>query len=251
MASCEIGVKKPFKIHQAIVTVAFAIFAVLSIIFGIWCYSDYNNNKLLRNGIEVEAEIIDVREIDISPGDSHTTRRAWECLYSYIAPDGTEYFGIVGQFSQKKDALNHIGDKVTIIIDPTDGYSTYGTLESLDYRLKNSQTHLLLACVFTGLLCVSSYLFFYRVVYRNILDKNILKKLHCNYVEKIEVEGEIVKILGLLWFYVKVKYTDNKGTHIKWARSWFTRKEAEFLKKKKFVRIVPYKNTYGILEEMP
>ena len=240
-----------FKLYKPFVCAVFAISIILALIFWIYCYSDYNNNKLLRNGIEVEAEIVDVREIDISPGDSHTTRRAWECIYSYIAPDGTEYSGWVGQFSQKKDALNHLGEKVTIIIDPTDGYSTYGTLESLDYRLKNSQTHLLLAWIFSGLLCVTSYLFFYRVVYRDKIDKKILKKVHCSYIEKIAVEGEIVKILGFLWYYVKVKYTDTKGTQTKWARSWFTRKEAKFLKQKKFVKIIPYKNTYGILEEMP
>ena len=247
----DIGIKNKYIIYQIFIDAAFAICVVLTVVFWICCYSDYNDKKMLENGIEVQAEIVDVREIDVRPDDPHNIERAWECIYLYVAPDGTRYSGIVGQFSQKQYADEHIGDKVTIVIDPTDGSSTYGTLASIAYWQKYSQTDLILACVFTGLLCITSYLFFYRVVYRDKLDKNILKKMRCSYVENIVVEGELVKVLGLLWFYVKVKYTDTKGTHAKWARSWFTRKEAKFLAQKKFVRIIPYKNTYGILEEMP
>ena len=246
----DIGIKNKFIVYQIFITAAFAICAVLTIIFWIWCYSDYNNNQLLKNGIEVEAEIVDVREIDISSGDSHTTRRAWECIYLYVAPDGKEYSGWVGQFSQKQYAVEHIGDKVTIVIDPTDGYSTYGTLASIALRQKNNNTHLILACVFTGLLCIAAYLFFYRVVYRNKLNAKILKHLNCGYINGIK-QGEVTKVLKWIVCYVKVKYQDNNSVmREKWAQSWFTHKEAKFLQEKKIITIVPYKNTYGILEEM-
>ena len=152
MSKCHIGIKNSFKIYQALVTAAFAICVVLTILFCLFCWSDYNNSKLLRNGIEVEAEIVDVREIDVSPGDSHSTRRAWECIYSYVASDGKEYSGWVGQFTQKQDALEHLGEKVTIVIDPTDGYSTYGTLASIALRQKNNNTHLILPICSIGII---------------------------------------------------------------------------------------------------
>lgn len=50
----------------------------------------------------------------------------------------------------------------------------------------------------------------------------------------------------------KVRYYDNGGrVQESWAREWFTRREAEFLKEKKYITVVPYKGTYGILEKMP
>ncbi len=156
----DIGIKNNFHIYQILVNAAFVIFIILSVVFWVFCYSDYNDNQLLKNGIEVQAEIVDVREIDVSPDDSHSTIRAWECIYLYTAPDGKEYSGWAGQFTQKQYAVEHIGETVTIIIDPTNGYSTRGTLKSIAFYQKNNFTHFVLACVFTGLLCVSSYLFF-------------------------------------------------------------------------------------------
>ena len=246
----DIGIKNKYIIYQIFIDAAFAICVVLTVVFWICCYSDYNDKKMLENGIEVQAEIVDVREIDVRPDDPHNIERAWECIYLYVAPDGTRYSGIVGQFSQKQYAVEHIGDKVTIVIDPTDGYSTYGTLASIALRQKNNNTHLILACVFTGLLCIAAYLFFYRVVYRNKLNAKILKHLNCGYINGIK-QGEVTKIVKWIVCYVKVKYQDENGaTREKWARSWFTHKEAKFLQQKKTINIVPYKNTYGILEEM-
>ena len=246
----DIGIKNKYIIYQIFIDAAFAICVVLTVVFWICCYSDYNDKKMLENGIEVQAEIVDVREIDVRPDDPHNIERAWECIYLYVAPDGTRYSGIVGQFSQKQYADEHIGDKVTIVIDPTDGYSTYGTLASIALRQKNNNTHLILACVFTGLLCIAAYLFFYRVVYRNKLNAKILKHLNCGYINGIK-QGEVTKVLKWIVCYVKVKYQDENGaTREKWARSWFTHKEAKFLQQKKTINIVPYKNTYGILEQM-
>lgn len=64
-------------------------------------------------------------------------------------------------------------------------------------------------------------------------------------------QGEVTKVVKWIVCYVKVNYQDENGaTREKWARSWFTHKEAEYLQQKKIIDIVPYKNTYGILEEM-
>lgn len=252
MAITDVGIKNNFHIYQILVNAAFAVFITLSIVFWVFCYSDHNDNQLLKNGIEVQAEIVDVREIDVSPDDSHTTTRAWECIYLYIAPDGKEYSGWSGQFSQKQYAVEHIGEKVTIIIDPTNGYSTRGTLKSIAFYQKNSLTHFVLACIFTGLLCISSYLFFYRVVYRNKLNKNILDSMQMGIVNNCITKGEVTKVIKWIVCYVKVRYRDENGaTKEKWARSWFTHKEANFLLGKKTITVVPYKNTYGILEVMP
>lgn len=247
-----IGIKNKVNLYKIFINAFFAICVVFTVIFWILCYSNYNDKKMLQNGIEVEAEIVDVREIDIRPDDPHRIERAWECIYLYVAPDGKSYSGWVGQFSQKKYAVEHIGDKVTIVINPTDGSSTYGTLESIAYWQKYSKTELLFACIFTGLLCISAYLFFYRVVYRNSLDRKILKYLECRLVGYCISQGETIKIRKWLVCYVKIKYQDKDGTaKEKWARSWFTHKEAKFLQQKKIINIIPYKNTYGILEEMP
>ncbi|MDE6868577.1 MAG: DUF3592 domain-containing protein [Clostridia bacterium] len=251
MENKYIGIKNKFYISQFIINSMFAIFAVLTVVFWLFCWSDYNDNKLLKNGIEVEAEIVDTREIDIRPDDSHTIERAWVCIYLYVAPDGTRYSGEVGQFSQKRYAVEHLGEKVTIVIDPTDGYSTYGTLDGIAYYQKFSFTHLVLAYVFTGLLCISAYLLFYRVIYRNKLNSKILKQLDGRFVNNCIKQGEVTKVLKWIVCYVKVKYQDESGLmREKWARSWFTRKEAKFLQQKKIITIIPYKNTYGILEEM-
>ncbi|MBD5131326.1 MAG: hypothetical protein HDT28_01845 [Clostridiales bacterium] len=207
---------------------------------------------MLRNGIEVEAEIVDIMEIDLSSADSTSIERGWECIYMYVAPDGVKYTGGVGSFSQKRYAVEHLGEKVRIVIDPTDGSSTYGTLAGIAYYWqKYHQIDLILACVFIGLLCMAAYLFFYRVVYRNRLDKKILEHASGIFASDCVREGEVTKVLKWLVCYVKVRYQDESGvTREKWARSWFTHKEAKFLRQKKTINIIPYKNTYGILEEM-
>ena len=246
-----IGIKNKVNIYQVFINIIFAICVLFTVIFWIFCYSNHNDKKMLQNGIEVEAEIVDIREIDTRPDDPHRTERAWECIYSYVAPDGKEYSGIAGQFSQKQYAVEHIGDKVKIVIDPTDGSSAYGTLAGIAYWQKFSQIYLTLACIFSGLFSISAYLFFYRVVYRNRLNAKILKYLEDSLINSCITQGEVTKVVKWIVCYVKVKYQDENGVmREKWARSWFTHKEAKFLREKKTINIVPYKNTYGILEEM-
>ena len=116
-----------------------------------------------------------------------------------------------------------------------------------------------LAIVFSIPVPLALYLLIYRGIYRSAINYKIRKKVGLEENDYIGVNktninaitmGEITKVWKWLVCYVKVKYQDDNGvTQEKWARSWFTRKEAKFLQQKK-ITIVPYKNTYGILEEM-
>ncbi len=94
-----IGIKNKVNLYKIFINAFFALCVVFTVIFWILGYSNYNDKKMLQNGIEVEAEIVDVREIDIRPDDPHRIERAWECIYLYVAPDGKSYSGWAGQFS--------------------------------------------------------------------------------------------------------------------------------------------------------
>ena len=106
-----------------------------------------------------------------------------------------------------------------------------------------------LAIIFLILIPALGYLLFYRGIYRNELDKKII--IGVEHRELPISQGEVTKVVKWVVCYVKVKYQDESGTtRERWARAWFTHKEAKFLQQKKTINIVPYKSTYGILEEM-
>ena len=117
-----------------------------------------------------------------------------------------------------------------------------------------------MAIVFCFPVPIALYLLIYRGIYRSVINYKIRKKLGLeenDYIggNKTNTDaiktGEVTKVLKWIVCYVKVKYQDENGlAKEKWAQSWFTHKEAKFLKEKKTINIVPYKNTYGILEEM-
>lgn len=247
-----VGVKNNIKTYQMLIIAAFGLLFVLALIFWALYAEDVSIRNFYYNGVEVEAEIVSVDYVDIDDNDDsgHSTRY-WATYYEYISSEGTEYSGQYHLYPKKEQAQAHIGDKLKIIIDPNSDESTLSDFEFLESNLNNIYVDLPLACVFSGMFCVSAYLLFYRVVYRNVMDKNILKKYGTSFINRA-AEGEVIKTFGLLWYYVKVKYYDEKGIpKEKWARSWFTRNEAKFLEQKRFIKIAPYKNTYGILEEMP
>ena len=252
MPKSDMGIKNSLKIYQAFIIAAFVVFCILSIIFWALVRGGLYYNNLLNNGIEVEAEVVDWYCIDATPDETYATY-VYRGVYLYVSPEGKRYSGSCGLgASTEKDAKLNIGKKITIVIDPNGSDSTASTLANLASYKNNINFNFSFAWIFTGLFCVSAYLLFYRVVYRNRLDKKINNTLKSRFVESSATQGQVIKIFGLLWFYVKVQYNDDKGLpHKKWARSWFTRKEAKYLKQKKFINIIPYKNTYGILEEMP
>ena len=251
MAKRDIGIKNSFKIYQAFITAAFVAFAVLTIIFWIHYRSDKFIDNLYYNGIEVEAEIIDYYCVDTKPDSTTSTEYAYEGVYLYVSPEGKRYSGTRALGGSKKVAQAMIGTKITIVIDPNGTDSTDSSMEYLVKYHGKASFHLTLACVFTGLLCIAAYLFFYRVVYRNRLDKKISEHTSGRFVSNCVREGEVTKVLKWVVCYVKVRYQDENGlVREKWARAWFTHKEAKFLQEKKTITVVPYKNTYGILELM-
>lgn len=251
MAKRDIGIKNSFKIYQAFLTAAFVAFVVLTIIFWIYYRSDIFIDNLYYNGIEVEAEIIDVICTDATPDSTSSSSYVYKGVYLYVSPEGKEYSGTHTLPGGEKYAQTFIGTKITIVIDPTGTDSIDSSMKYVSSTHGKTSFHFTLACVFTGLLCVAAYLFFYRVVYRNRLDKKILEHASVRFVNNCITQGEVTKVIKWIVCYVKVKYQDENGaTREKWARSWFTRKEAKYLKQKQFIKIVPYKNTYGILEEM-
>jgi len=250
MANKDIGIKNSFKTYQAIITAAFVVLAVFSVIFWIHYRSDNFIDNLYYNGIEVEAEIIEVICNDATPDSTTSSSYVYEGVYLYVSPEGKYYSGTRALPGGEKYAQTFIGTKITIVIDPNGTDSTDGSMEYLSLNHGKASFHLKLACAFTGLLSVSAYLLFYRVVYRNILDKKILEQVSGKFVSNCVREGEVTKVWKWIVCYVKIKYQDDRGVEReKWARSWFTRKEAKFLQQKKTITIIPYKNTYGILEK--
>ena len=244
-----VGVKYKFNLFQILITGVFIILSMIIVVFWLLVYGGYENNYMLFNGIEVEAEIVDVICVDKTPDDSLPTY-SYESVYYYISPDGKEYTGWGGPSGANKEL--YIGKKVTIVIDPNSTKSIFGSLTTLAGYEGYIYTYFQLACTFTSMFCIVLYLFIYRVIYRKALDRKMLERLEGRFVNGCVSQGEVTKTRKWIVGYVKVKYKDENGkTKEKWARSWFTRKETKFLEQKKFINIVPYKNTYGIVEEMP
>lgn len=244
-----IGVKYKFNLFQILITGAFIILSMVTTVFWLLVYGGYVNNYMLFNGIEVEAEIVDVVCVDKTPDESLPTY-SYESVYYYVSPDGKEYTGWGGPSGANKEL--YIGRKVNIVIDPNSTNSVFGSLDTLRGYEGSIKIYFPLACTVTTLFCIVAYLFFYRVIYRKALDSKMLDLLDGRFVNGCVSHGEVTKTRKWIVGYVKVKYKDENGeTKEKWARSWYTRKETKFLEQKKFINIVPYKNTYGIVEEMP
>ena len=248
----DVGVNRGFKLYQVILSAVFGIVLTLTVVFWLCVYGDYDNNDMAYNGIEVEAVVTDnVEYVDIS-SDDESARYVWMCNYEYVSPKNVRYSGRYNYYSSREEAEKHIGDSVKITVNPKNGVSTTRPLEYFIERAGNFNTDLTVACVLSGCLVIASYFFFYRVVYRRVLDKKIVKKFKCYYFNDGVADGEVVNCFGLIWFYVKVKFYDEEGiSHEKWAREWFTRREARFLRDKRYIKIVLYKSSYGILEQMP
>lgn len=242
----DIGIKNKFNLYKTLIIAFFMIFAVLTLIWSIQVAGNYQNNKWLNIGIEVEAEIIDEFEVDEYDEVDNTYYTIICHVYQYVSPEGKMYNGTT------RHANLRIGDKIKILIDTNSSDSIDDSLDYLNDNKDNNKFDLPLLCVFGSLFLISSYLFFYRVVYRNALDKKILKYYGNSYLKNGLSEGEVIKTFKWIVGYVKVRYRDEKDiAKEKWARAWFTLRETKFLEEKKYVKIIVYKRTFGILEEMP
>ena len=242
----DIGIKNKSKSYgyQLILSFLFGISLFVTFIFCLVVLCDYYNNKYI-NGIEVQADVIE-RYVDYETDDEGRSYKVVYHVFQYESPDGIIYKGSTSHTNVS------VGTKMTIVIVPG---STLCTDDSLEYilSLKTLYTKIMqLLPYLAALLCVSTYLFFYRVVYRNVLDKKILKQFGHEFFGTNVKDGEVVKTIKWIVGYVKVSYRDDKDLEkTRWARAWFSRRETDFLEQKKYIKIVTYKNTYGILESMP
>ncbi len=249
----DIGIKKNRMALGVILGfITFSAILVCAIMWGMY-QANYTNEYWIQNGIEVEAECENYF-IRYDENDKHLAR-FW-CRYKYVDSNGKEYYAY-GQCSSEQAALNQIGKKIPIVIDPNSTKARRVDLENLKLTYERDFA---LAIVFCFPVPIALYLLIYRGIYRSVINYKIRKKLGLeenDYIggNKTNTDaiktGEVTKVLKWIVCYVKVKYQDENGlAKEKWAQSWFTHKEAKFLKEKKTINIVPYKNTYGILEEM-
>ena len=243
----DIGIKKDISLRMVFCGVPLLILLFLCVVFwGVYSVDDKHSELLVKYGVEVEAEIVGYHTISEDSGYSYELR------YLYIAPGGLAYEGHTYKFFSESDAAKHIGEKIIITIVPNSiapGETISRPKRRADISGPKYKLHLALAICCTVPIPFLIYLLCYRGFYRNELDKKIIIGFEKGDLpEKI---GEVTKVCGWLIKYAKVRYKNEGKTCEKWARSWFTRKEAKYLAQKKFINIVPYKNTYGILKEMP
>lgn len=242
----DIGIKKDISLRMALCGIPLLVLLFLCVVlWGVYCVDDKHSDLLVKYGEEVEAEIY--KYTPSWHGDE--SGYMYQTWYRYISPDGLVYTGHWYEFGSESSAQNHIGDIITITIVPnTKAPDEYISIPKRKAELNNTrhELHLALAICFTVPVPLLIYLLCYRGIYRNELDNKILAGYQKR--DLPERRGEVVKVCGLIVKYIKVRYEDEGETYERWARSWFTLHEAKILEQKKFIRIVPYKNTYGILE---
>ncbi len=248
----DIGIKKN-RVLISFLLILLTVAFVITCIFMWWEYTSQDYYKyLIENAIEVEATI--TRYGIHYYGDYGRDFNFWT-YYEYESEWGTVYKMQHGTYSNEREAKAQIGKKIKIYIDPHSDWSS-DVFPAVDYEraLRNA----IIWCIPVPFVL---YLLIYRCIYRNVMNKKMQKKAYGStynndrfiHIPKPNTvtQGEVTKVLKWIVCYVKVKYQDESGaTREKWARSWFTYKEAKYLQQKKTINIVPYKNTYGILEEI-
>lgn len=250
----EIGINKNrMGVNLAFILIFVSMCIICAIMWGIY-KANYTNAYWIENGIEVQAECVGWYSI-VDYNDMH--REIYYCEYRYVDSNGKEY-NAVQRFLNKENAQSQIGEKITIVIDPNSNDLRHVDLENLKLTYERDY---ILAVIFSAPIPIATYLLLYRGIYRSAMNYMIRKKVgdrDNDFVSGTNFNADAVKVgevtITRSWIvsYVKVKYQDDHNkTREKWARAWFTYRDAKFLKQKKFIKIVPYKNTYGILEEMP
>lgn len=273
MEKRAVGIKK-HRVFISVLLWALSVTLILIILYMWWEYASQDRLKYLNeNVIEVEATIVSYDYDMASSSDKHIYN--WMTVYEYKSEWGTVYRGSYALYTNEGMAKAQIGKTVKIYVNPNSS-------ESFKRRpLYNYERAFRRAIIWCFPAPIVLYLLIYRCIYRNVLNKKICKKYYgiaykkntitfrksCKpYYGLLDINnttiftpptdmvktGEVTKVWKWIVCYVKVKYQDEHNeTKEKWARAWFTHKEAKFLKQKKFINIIPYKNTYGIFEEMP
>lgn len=242
-----IGIRKDKSwILPIFIIITFSIM-IAAIVF--WCFysQEYKYEYLLTNGVEVEATVINYGYDYLdSPNDGSVDTGSgwyytWECYYN-----NRIYGGVSGYFRTEEQVASMLGKTFTITVDPDSSFFVDKPKSEIHPDGFHYTELLTCAIVFTCLSPFAIFAFVKFAIYPMLLDSKIDR---CG---KLPKEGEVINTRSLIFSYVKVRYFDEKGdTKEKWSYSWFTHKEAKFLQQKKTITIVLYKNTYGILEEMP
>lgn len=244
-----IGIRKDKSwILPIFIIVNFAVI-VATIVF--WCFysQEFRYEYILENGVEVEATVVDYdihyasHGVDGDPTDTSSGwYYIWECYYN-----GKRYGGTSGNnyFRTEEQVLQYMGEKFTVTVDPNSNWVVNRPKSEIRADGFHYKEFLTCAIVFTCLTPFAIFAFVKFAIYPMFIDSKIDR---CG---KLSKEGEVINTRSFIFSYIKVRYIDDKGEiKEKWSYSWFTHKEAKFLQEKKTITIVPYKNTYGILEEM-
>ncbi len=271
-----IGIRK----SRILINMLLGVALVGCIIFCAIMWACYQMNSYfefwLKNGVEVEAEITDAKYFETvdNVSDSVMYDSRWVTYYTYTAFDNTVYSGTAYVYrannpnDAEQIAKSKIGTTVAVIIDPNSNNSRLGKLNDISVEYTKDLVVAIISCLPVLFIL---YLLVYRGIFRSVQNYKIRKKVGVSTVEKVTedspkyvnedidkllhpefiTQGEVTKVWKWIVCYVKVKYQDENGlARERWARAWFTHKEVRFLQQKKTINIVPYKNTYGILEEM-
>ncbi|MDE7380446.1 MAG: hypothetical protein K2N14_05265 [Clostridia bacterium] len=254
----EIGIRKSISLRIWILSFCWFALSLLCLIFWAVYRGNYSGEWWLNNGVEVVATGVDWGEGYKwnTDSDGHSWREHYYyCQYEYESEDGKLY-SVKLRYEYRENAEAGVGSEIKILIDPNGSEARVADYERLTPHYTRD---LIIAIIFSVPIPIVYYLLLYRGIYRAILNHKICKLVGEEVKDFIKsqsinkeatVIGEVVQTRSWLVSYVKVRYSDTFGeTHERWAREWFTRKEAEFLKEKKFITIVTYKNTYGILEK--
>ncbi len=229
----------------------FIIITVSTIVAAVvfwWFYSDeFDYKYLLANGVEVEATVVDYDYHAESESDGNVNYLSgwyyiWECHYN-----GRTYRGTApnGYLRTEEEVLQYMGKTFTVTVDPNSNWVVDRPKAEIRANGFHYTEYLTCAIVFTCLLPLVIFVSVKFAFYPMFLDSRIDR---CG---KLPKEGEVINTRSFIFSYIKVRYINDKGeTKENWSYAWFTHKEAKFLQEKKTITIIPYKNTYGILEEM-
>ncbi len=244
----DIGIKKDSGFIIPVFLIINISLLVATIVFW-WFYIDeYDFAYLVENGVEIEATVVDYDYHSESYADGDADYLSgwyyiWECHYN-----GRTYSGIGpnGYLRTQEEVMEYLGKNFTVTVDPNSNWVVDKPIAEIrPYGLKFEffiTGAISFSIIFPIVLLSTFIIMLYPMILNNKIDKTA----------KLPILGEVIKVFGFLWFYIKVKYKDeNNEIQEKWAKAYFTRKEAQYLKNKKYINIVLYKKTYGILEEMP
>ncbi len=241
-----IGIRKDrvWLLPAALILTVSVIVAV--IVSWLFYGNEFKYEYILKNGVEVEATVVnyDYDYADCANDGSCDSGSGWyytwECYYN-----DRIYRGVSRYFRTEEQVLQYWDKKFTVTVDPNSSWAVPKSKSEIRAEGFHYTEYLTYSVVFTCLLPLILFLSVKFAFYPIFLNYKIDRS------GKLPKEGEVVKVRNFIVSYIKVKYIDDKGkTKEKWSYSWFTHKEAKFLQEKKIITIVPYKNTYGILEEM-